>query len=103
MPGTPPLSMFLTSNRTTMKSHRISPVLALFLSLFVTLLIPPAYGANKDIIELQTKVIQLHHILTQMKQSFNERMGVMINLLEKNSDFPNKVSAAINEQQTSNN
>ncbi len=67
-----------------MKSNR----LALVLTLFLTLWIAPAYGANKDIIELQTQVTQLQQQMTQMKQSFDERMGV-------------KVSAAINGLQTS--
>ena len=35
--------------------------------------------------------------MTAMKQSFDERMGVMRNLLEQNTDVANKVSAAIDE------
>jgi len=84
-----------------MKSNRILLVLALFLSLFLTLWIAPAYGASKEIIELQTQVSQLQQQMTQMKQSFDERMGVMKNLLEKNTDAANKVTAAINELQAS--
>ncbi len=80
-----------------MKSNRV----ALVLTLFLTLCIAPAYGANKDIIELQTQVTQLQQQMTQMKQSFDERMGVMRNLLEQNTDAANKVSAAINGLQTS--
>jgi tol-pal system protein YbgF len=84
-----------------MKSNRISLVLALFLALFLTIWIAPAYGANKDIVELQTEVQQLQQQMTQMKQSFDERMGVMKNLLEQNTDAANKVTAAIGELQTS--
>jgi TolA-binding protein len=36
-----------------------------------------------------------------MKQSFDERMGVMKNLLEQNTDAANKVTAAIGELQAS--
>ena len=36
-----------------------------------------------------------------MKQSFDERMGVMRNLLEQNTDAANKVTAAIDELQSS--
>ena len=72
------------------KLNRILFVLALF-----TIWIAPAYGANKDIIELQTQVSQLQQQMTQMKQSFDERMGVMRNLLEKNTDAANKVSAIV--------
>ena len=80
-----------------MKSNRISLVFALFL----TVCLAPAYGANKDIVELQTQVSQLQQQMTQMKQSFDERMGVMKNLLEHNTDAANKVTAAINDLQTS--
>lgn len=80
-----------------MKSNRISLVFALFL----TICIAPAYGANKDIVQLQTQVDQLQQQITQMKQSFDERMGVMRNLLEHNTDAANKVTAAINDLQTS--
>jgi tol-pal system protein YbgF len=80
-----------------MNSNRISLVFALFL----TVCLAPAYGANKDIVELQTQVSQLQQQITQMKQSFDERMGVMRNLLEHNTDAANKVTAVINDLQTS--
>ena len=80
-----------------MKSNRISLLLALFLIICIA----PAYGANKDIVQLQTQVDQLQQQMTQMKQSFDERMGVMKNLLEHNTDAANKVTAAINDLQTS--
>ena len=80
-----------------MKLNRILLTLALFLMICI----PPAYGASKEIIELQTQVGQLQQQMTQMKQSFDERMGVMKNLLEQNTDAANKVTAAINELQTS--
>jgi tol-pal system protein YbgF len=86
-----------------MKSNRIKIeiVLTLFLALFLTAWIAPAYGASKEIIELQTQVEQLQHQMTQMKQSFDERMGVMKNLLEQNTDVTNKVTTAINGLQAS--
>jgi len=43
----------------------------------------------------------LQQQMTQMNQSFNERMGVMKNLLEQNTDAANKVTAAINTLQSS--
>jgi tol-pal system protein YbgF len=75
-----------------MKSNRIALVIALFLAVSFA----PAYGVNKDMIELQTQVQQLQQQMTAMKQSFDERMGVMRNLLEQNTDAANKVTAAIN-------
>ena len=80
-----------------MNSNRIPLILALLLILSVA----PAYAVNKDLIELQTQVTQLQQQLTQMKQSFDERMGVMKNLLEQNTDVANKVSIAINGLQAS--
>ena len=80
-----------------MKSTRI----ALVLVLLVTISIGPAQAANKDIIELQTQVQQLQQQMTAMNHSFDERMGVMKNLLEQNTDAANKVSAAIGELQAS--
>src|SRR5271170_3971633 len=80
-----------------MKSNRIQLVLALFFTVSIT----PAYAVNKDLIELQTQVTQLQQQMTAMKQSFDERMGVMKNLLDQNTEASNKVSAAINELQSS--
>jgi tol-pal system protein YbgF len=84
-----------------MKSNRFSVTLPLLLSFSSILATVPAYGANKDIIELQTEVTQLQQQMTQMKQSFDERMGVMKNLLEQNTDVINKASAAVASLQAS--
>ena len=56
----------------------------------------PAHAASKEIIQLQTQVQQLQEQMTAMKQSFDERMGVMKNLVEANTDASNKTTAAIN-------
>ena len=80
-----------------MKSRRILPTLALILTLGYL----PAYGASKEIIQLQTQVDQLQQQMTQMKQSFDERMGVMKNLVEQNTDVANKVNATLKDLQTS--
>ncbi|MGD0824955.1 MAG: tetratricopeptide repeat protein [Terriglobales bacterium] len=80
-----------------MKFTRIAFVLVLL----ITISIGPAQAANKDIVELQTQVQQLQQQMTAMTRSFDERMGVMKNLLEQNTDAANKVSAAISELQAS--
>lgn len=82
-----------------MKSKCLQTVLALILTLRMSL--APAYGASKEIIQLQTQVEQLQQQMTLMQQSFNERMGVMKNLVEQQADAANKVSAAIQDLQTS--
>jgi len=60
----------------------------------------PAFGASKEIIQLQTQVQQLQEQMSAMKQSFDERMGVMKNLVEQNTDAANKTTAAITSLQS---
>jgi tol-pal system protein YbgF len=83
----------------TMKTRR-------YLSLFVLLTtfamsMPQAWGVSKEIIQLQTQVQALQDQMTHMQQSFDERMGVMKNLMDQNTDSMNKVTAAITALQTS--
>src|ERR1022692_5136082 len=73
-----------------MKLHRISVFFAV-LSLGVV----PALGANKDMVQLQTQVQQLQEQMTAMQRSFDERMGVMKNLVEHQTDATNKVAVAL--------
>jgi tol-pal system protein YbgF len=60
----------------------------------------PAHGASKEIIQLQTQVQQLQEQMTAMKQGFDERMGVMKNLVEQNTDATNKTTTAITTLQS---
>src|SRR5436309_3965400 len=80
-----------------MKSNLLRGSFALFLVVWISL--APAYGASKEIIQLQTQVDQLQQQMTQMKQSFDERMGVMKNLVEQNTDLANKVNVSIKDLQ----
>jgi tol-pal system protein YbgF len=77
-----------------MKIQRLSILLVLLASM-------PAWGASKEIIQLQTQVQQLQDQMARMQQTFDERMGVMKNLVEQSSDMSNKVAAAIANLQTS--
>jgi DNA repair exonuclease SbcCD ATPase subunit len=81
-----------------MKPHRISAVLAMLLMLWLS--VSPAWGVSKEIVQLQTQVQQLQEQMTAMQRSFDERMGVMNNLVEKDTDAVNKVANAINTLQT---
>ena len=56
----------------------------------------PVEPANKDMVQLQTQVQALTDQITQMKTSFDERMGVMRSLIEQSTDNTNKVTAAVN-------
>ena len=60
----------------------------------------PAWSVNKEMVQLQSSVDDLKAQMTQMTQSFNERMGVMKNLMDQNTDTMNKVGAAVNSLQT---
>ncbi len=55
----------------------------------------PAFAANKDMIQLQTQVQQLQEQMARMQQSFDERMGVMRNLVEQTTDNINKMSVSV--------
>ena len=60
-----------------------------------------AWGANKETVELLTRVQALQDQMTQMQTSFNERMGVMKNLMDQNTDSMNKVAASMTALQGS--
>ncbi len=81
-----------------MKSTRVfvSVVVAAILWLGVF----PLSGANKEMVQLQTQVQQLQEQMTGMQRSFDERMGVMKNLVEQDTDAVNKVANALNSLQT---
>ena len=51
-------------------------------------------------IQLQTQVQQLQEQMTAMQRAFDERMGVMKNLVEQDTDAVNKVANALNGLQT---
>ena len=59
----------------------------------------PAWAVNKDMVQLQTQVQQLQEAMTAMQRSFDERMGVMKNLVEQDTDAVNKVAAALTSLQ----
>jgi tol-pal system protein YbgF len=76
-----------------MKLHRIFAVFALSM---LSLGVAPVWAANKDMVQLQTQVQQLQEQMTAMQRSFDERMGVMKNLVEQDTDAVNKVVTALN-------
>jgi tol-pal system protein YbgF len=81
-----------------MKPHRISVFLLLLFVLSLGL--GPVSGANKDMVQLQTQVQQLQEQMTAMQRSFDERMGVMNNLVQQDTAASNKLVAAMTELQT---
>jgi tol-pal system protein YbgF len=81
-----------------MKPHRVSASIALLAVLWLE--IAPAFGVSKEMVQLQTQVQQLQEQMTAMQRSFDERMGVMKNLVEQDTDAVNKVANALNGLQT---
>jgi tol-pal system protein YbgF len=73
-----------------------TPRILLFLALLVVAA-QPAFPVAKEIIQLQTQVQQLQDQMTQMRQSFDERMGVMRNLVEQSTDNVNRINSTIND------
>jgi tol-pal system protein YbgF len=71
----------------------LSTLLALVSTLWLAA--APAWGASKEMIQLQTQVQQLQEQMTAMQRSFDERMGVMKNLVEHDTDAINKVTIAL--------
>jgi tol-pal system protein YbgF len=63
----------------------------------VALGLAPAWGVNKDMVQLQTQVQDLQDRIARMQQSFDERMGVMQHLVEQSTDNVNKVAASVTE------
>src|SRR5215831_17584474 len=81
-----------------MKPHRVSAVVALLAMLSVGA--APAWENNKEMVQLQTQVEQLQQQMTAMQRSFDERMGVMNNLVQQDADAVNKLTAALTALQT---
>lgn len=59
----------------------------------------PAWGVSKEIVQLQTQVADLQQQMTHMQQSFDERMGVMRNLVEQSTDSMNKLGVSLSTLQ----
>src|ERR1700723_1149609 len=60
----------------------------------------PAWGVSKEMVQLQTQVQQLQEQMPARQRSFDERMGVMNNLVERDTDAVNKVAAAVSALQS---
>lgn len=81
-----------------MRTRRFSALIAVFGMLWLGT--APAWGVSKEMVQLQTQVQQLQEQMTAMQRSFDERMGVMKNLVEQDTDAVNKVAAALTTLQT---
>jgi methyl-accepting chemotaxis protein len=94
-PRSPSRRFKMSQSRTRSQMMRNSKLL---LALFAVVLITtPAFSVSKEIVQLQTQVQALQDQMTQMRQSFDERMGVMRNLIEQSTDNVNKAVNAVND------
>ena len=72
---------------------------AAILLLSFTALPPRAHAVAKEIIELQTQVAQLQDMISQMKQSNDERMGVLLHLVQQNADSISRMTTQVGAMQ----
>src|SRR5215472_16650744 len=83
-----------------MKNKNIFPTLlaVLFLAVRFT---PAAAAADtkSQLIQIQTQLQIMQDNITQMKQSFDERMGVMKDMVTQQTDNVNKMGAAVQNLQ----
>src|SRR5438552_828621 len=64
--------------------------------LLLALAASPAFAGTKEqLIQLQTQVQALQDQMARMQQSFDERMGVMRNLVEQTTDSVNKMNGSL--------
>src|SRR5579864_3374872 len=78
------------------RTRLLLPVALVAISWFA---VTPAFAVSKEIVQLQTQVQNLQDQMAQMKQSFDERMGVMKNLIEQSTDNINKMTEAVDTLQ----
>jgi tol-pal system protein YbgF len=69
------------------------------ITLVVASFAAPAFATNRDMVQLQTQVQELADRIAKMQQSFDERMGVMRNLVEQSTDNVNKLSESVQAMQ----
>src|SRR5215470_3959567 len=80
-----------------MKRHLFSLLALAGLALFCTQ--PASAGTKEQLIQLQTTVQLLQDNMAQMKQSFDERMGVMKDLITQQTDNVNRMSSTVENLQ----
>jgi tol-pal system protein YbgF len=61
--------------------------------------LPHAFAVSKEMVQLQTQVQQLQDMVQHLQTSNDERMGVIVNLVQQNTDSVNRMMAAMNNLQ----
>jgi tol-pal system protein YbgF len=60
---------------------------------------PHAFAVSKEMVQLQTQVQQLQDMVQHLQTSNDERMGVIVNLVQQNTDNVNRMMGAVNNLQ----
>src|ERR1700722_12718042 len=81
-----------------MRRHIIRFTAVAFFALPVGL--PHAFAISKEMVQLQTQVQQLQDMVQHLQTSNDERMGVIVNLVQQNTDNVNRMMGAVNNLQT---
>src|SRR5580693_7141128 len=61
--------------------------------------LPHAFAVSKEMVQLQTQVQQLQDMVQHLQTSNDERMGVLVNLVQQNTDNMNKMMLSVNALQ----
>src|SRR5436305_13365836 len=80
-----------------MKKYIFSVLFAVVLAVAL----PASAGTKEQLIQLQTTVDVLRDNMARMQQSFDERMGVMKDLITQQTDNVNRMSSTVNNLQKS--
>ena len=80
--------------------HKHVRRLAAFALFALPVAAPHAFAVSKEMVQLQTQVQQLQDMLQHLQTSNDERMGVLVNLVQQNTDNVNKMMASVNALQT---
>jgi tol-pal system protein YbgF len=88
----------VTATGSTMHKHVRR--LAAFALFALPVAAPQAFAVSKEMVQLQTQVQQLQDMVQHLQTSNDERMGVLVNLVQQNTDNMNKMMASVNALQT---
>jgi tol-pal system protein YbgF len=80
--------------------HKHVRRLAAFALFALPVAAPQAFAVSKEMVQLQTQVQQLQDMVQHLQTSNDERMGVLVNLVQQNTDNVNKMMVTVNALQT---
>src|SRR6516225_10659812 len=82
-----------------MNKNRFPALLAALLVAAIVAVPASAADTKSQLVQIQTQLQIMQDNMTQMKQAFDERMGVMKDMVTQQTDNVNKMNAAIQNLQ----